>query len=82
MRTLVSYPTEVGVFEIGQTPNRKYHVVFDEESYGEYSSIQDAVDALVDNNLAIPFYQPSSKEPFDTSTLGISRDYTQWDSVY
>lgn len=81
MRILISYPTPVGTFYIGQTLDRRYHVIFDEESLGNFKAVQDAVDSLVDNKLE-NVKDPDSGENIDTSTLKIPRDYTQWDSSY
>lgn len=81
LRILVSYPTDVGIFDIGQTLDRKYHAIFNDESLGSYSSVQDAVDALVKNETS-PVIHMETKELVDTSSLGISQDYTEWDSNY
>ena len=81
MRILISYPTEIGIFDIGQTPDRKYHAIFNEESLGIFTSVQDAVDALVKNEISSVFH-PETNELVDTSILGIVEDYTEWDSNY
>ena len=81
MRILISYPTEIGIFDIGQTPDRKYHAIFNEQSLGIYKSVQDAVDALVKNETSDVLH-PETFELIDTTTLGIVEDYTQWDSNY
>lgn len=81
MRILISYPTEVGIFDIGQDENRKYHPIFNEDSLGVYSSIQEAVDNLV-NNSTLAVFHPETNEQIDTSKLGIPQDYTQWDMAY
>ena len=81
MRILISYPTEVGIFDIGQTPDRKYHVIFNSQSLGSYSKVQDAVDSLVKNETAEVLH-PETNNIIDTSSLGIVEDYTQWDSNY
>lgn len=80
MRVLLSYPTDVGIFDIGQCTKRKYHPMYNEESLGSFSSMQEAVDALVNNELELKDYE--SGQLIDTSKLGISSDYTQWDSNY
>lgn len=81
MRILLSYPTDVGIFDIGQDNDRKYHVIFNDTSLGNYSSVQDAVDALVKNE-TLTIVDKDTKEVIDTSKLDISEDYTQWDSSY
>ena len=81
MRILISYPTEVGIFDIGQSPDRKYHVIFNTESLGVYTSVQDAVNALVRNE-TLPIIHTETNERIDSSILGIIEDYTQWDSNY
>jgi hypothetical protein len=30
MRILISYPTEIGIFDIGQCEDRKYHPIFND----------------------------------------------------
>ena len=81
MRILLSYPTDVGIFDIGQSLDKKYHVIYDDTSLGVYASVQEAVDSLIKNEtLAVKHTQ--TKEIIDTSTLGIPQDYTQWDSNY
>ena len=81
MRILISYPTEVGIFDIGQDENRKYHAIFDEESLGVFSSIQEAVDNLISNNVST-IINPETNNIVDTSKLGIPKDYTHWDMAY
>lgn len=81
MRILISYPTEVGIFDIGQDENRKYHPIFNEDSLGVYSSIQEAVDNLITNRVSTVL-NPETNKPVDTSKLGIPQDYTQWDMTY
>lgn len=81
MRILLSYPSEVGIFDIGQSLDMKYHVIFNDESLGSYSSVQGAVDALV-NGETSKVLDVETKEEIDTSKLSIESDYTQWDSNY
>lgn len=81
MRILLSYPTDIGIFDIGQSENKKYHPIFNDTSLGEYSSVQEAVDALVANSTS-PVYHMETKELIDTSTLGISENYLEWDVAY
>lgn len=81
MRTLLSYPTNIGIFDVGQSEDKKYHIIFDDESLGAFDSIQEAVDQLI-NNQTSPIFHQDSKEKIDTSNLGIPKDYTQWDSAY
>jgi len=81
LRILISYPTDVGIFDIGQSLDKKYHVIFNDESLGNYSSVQEAVDSLVKDEIS-PIFKPESEERINTSTLKIPSDYTQWDSNY
>lgn len=81
MRILLSYPTDIGIFDIGQSENKKYHPIFNDTSLGEYSSVQEAVDALLSNSTS-PVYHMETKELIDTSTLGISKNYLEWDVAY
>jgi hypothetical protein len=81
MRILLSYPTEIGIFDIGQCEERKYHPIFNDESLGSYASIQEAVDNLVANK-TVTIIHFETKEKIDTSKLDIPQDYTQWDCAY
>ena len=81
MRILLSYPTDIGIFDIGQSEDKKYHPIFDDTSLGAFSSIQDAVDNLIANKTQTVI-NPDTNEAVDTSTLGIPQDYTQWDTAY
>ncbi|WP_072682319.1 hypothetical protein [Arcobacter sp. LA11] len=81
MRILLSYPTDAGIFDIGQSVDKKYHPIYNDESLGSYSSVQEAVDSLLNNETAsVKHFE--TKELIDTSKLGIPEDYTQWDSNY
>ena len=81
MRIILSYPTNIGTFDLGQSLDKKYHILFDDESLGNYNSIQEAVDNLIENKTS-PIFNNDTKEAIDTSTLGIPSDYTQWDTAY
>ena len=81
MRILLSYPTDIGIFDIGQSEDKKYHPIFNDTSLGAFNSIQDAVDNLITNN-TITVINPDTNTIVDTSTLDIPQDYTQWDSAY
>ncbi len=81
MRILLSYPTDVGIFDIGQDENKKYHPIFNEDSLGVYASIQEAVDNLITNNVS-KVIDPETNENIDTSKLGIPQNYTEWDMGY
>jgi hypothetical protein len=81
VRVILSYPTLQGLFELGQDKSKSYHILYDEESIGEYNSVQEAVDALI-NNQTKEIIHPETNEKIDASKLDIPRDYTQWDSGY
>lgn len=81
MRILLSYPTSAGIFDIGQSNDKRYHPIYDDESLGSYKTVQEAVDALLNNTTSSVFH-PDTKEMIDTSNLGMPSDYTQWDSGY
>lgn len=81
MRILISYPTNIGIFDIGQCKDRQYHPIFNDSSLGNFDSVQDAVDFLVKNPI-LTVIDPESNKAIKTIDLGISDDYTQWDSSY
>lgn len=80
MRILLSQPTTIGTFYLGQSSDRKYHPIFNDESLGSYSSVQDAVDSLLNNK--VPVLDNDTNKLVDTSTLDIPENYIEWDSVY
>lgn len=81
MRVLISYPTNIGIFDIGQSEDKKYHVIFDDTSLGAFTSIQEAVDNLITNKTSTVI-DPNTNKEVDTSSLGIPQDYTEWNSSY
>lgn len=82
MRTILSYPTKIGEFYIGQSSvNKKYHILFNEESLGEYSSVQEAVNSLVEGKSS-QIIDPDSGKEVEVETLGIAKNYTEWDTSY
>jgi hypothetical protein len=81
LRILLSYPTDVGIFDIGQSEDRRYHPIYNDTSLGSFKSIQEAVDNLITNNIETVI-DPDTNKEIDTSTLGIPQDYTKWDSSY
>jgi len=81
LRILLSYPTDVGIFDIGQSVSKKYHPIFNDKILGTYSSVQEAVTNLI-NNKTLEVENKETKELIDVSKLEIPEDYTQWDSNY
>jgi hypothetical protein len=72
MKLLYAHKTRVGMFFIGQSPDGRFHPIFDDESLGSYVSPQQAVDDLSGGHT----FSPSGG--FDTSTLGIPEDVSEW----
>ena len=72
MKLLFAYQPRVGKFFIGQSPDGRFHPIFDDESLGSYVSPQQAADDLAGGHT----FSPSGG--FDTSTLGISEDISDW----
>ena len=75
MKLLYVYETRVGTFFIGQSPDGRFHPVFDGESLGSYLSPQHATDDLAGGHT----FSPAGG--FDTATLGIPEDISEWDTV-
>ena len=73
MKLLYAYKTRFGMFFIGQSPDGRFHPIFDDESLGSYGSPQQAADDLAGGHT----FSPSGG--FDTSTLGIPEDITEWE---
>lgn len=75
MKMLYAYRTRVGTFFIGQSQDGRFHPVFDNESLGSYVSAQHAAEDVAGGHTFTP---PGG---FDTSTLGIPEDVTEWSPV-
>jgi len=75
MKLLYAYKTRIGMFFIGQSPDGRFHPVFDDESLGSYASPQHAADDLAGGHT---FSIPSG---IDTSTLDIPDNVSEWGRV-
>jgi len=80
MKLLLSYRTKIGSFYIGQSPDGRYHPVFDDDSLGSYASIDQAAEDLV-NNATFSVLHPSTLELVDTSALGLPEDWREWNRM-
>lgn len=72
MKLIYAHKTRLGMFYIGQSPGGRFHPIFDDENLGSYFSPQQAVDDLAGGHTFSPF------GGFDTSTLGIPDDVSEW----
>jgi hypothetical protein len=78
MRLLLKFDTRVGTFYIGQSPDGRFHPVFDDESLGSYAHDWQATDDLA-NNATFSVLHPSTGKLLDTSTLGIPDSPREWE---
>ena len=77
MKLLLSCRTRLGTFYIGQSPDGRFHPVFDDESLGSYASVAKAVDDLV-NSATFSVLHPRTLNLVDTSALGLPEDWREW----
>lgn len=80
MKLLISCQTRVGAFYVGQSPDGRFHPIFDDESLGSYASVEQAVDDLV-NNATFSVLNPRTLKLVDTSTLGLPEDWRLWKRI-
>lgn len=78
MRALLKHRTKVGTFYIAQSPDGRFHPVFDNESLGSYVSIAHAVDDLV-NDVTFSVLHPVTSELLDISALGLPEELGEWE---
>jgi hypothetical protein len=77
MNILLWYKTPMGTFYIGQSPDGRYHPIFDDESLGSYAEIWQATEDLA-NNATFSVLNPATGALMDTSMLGIPEDPEEW----
>ncbi len=78
MKLLLKCDTPVGTFFVGQSPNERFHPIFDDESLGSYKHAWQATEDLA-NNATFSVLHPESGEVLDTSRLGIPESPGEWD---
>lgn len=80
MRLFLSYRTSIGSFFIGQSPDGRFHPIFDDDSLGSYATVEQAVDDLV-NNATFSVLHPRTNKLIDTSALGIPENWREWNRL-
>lgn len=80
MRFLLSWDTKIGTFFIGQSPDGRFHPIFDDESLGSYATVVQAVDDLV-NDATFSVLHPRTGTLLDTSALGIPEEWQEWNRL-
>lgn len=71
-QTRFAYKTKVGTFIIEyRTSNNRWHVLLNGDALNHYITPQQAADDLAGGHIDTP-------EGYDTSTLGISDDISDW----
>ena len=72
MRGYWYFETRWGIYSIQQTPDGRWHPVFDGESLGSYHHPAAALDDLVGGHT----FTPSNR--VDTSKVGLPDDLSEW----
>jgi hypothetical protein len=75
LHKMYSFDTRVGVFFIAQSPDERFHPVFNDDSLGSYHSAGAAAEDLAGGRT------PSVTGVRDTSALGIPPDVSEWTRV-
>ena len=75
MKLLYSFATRVGTFYIGQSPDGRFHPIYDDESLGSYAHDWQASEDLVGGHTFTP------SQLSDTSQLGIPEDIGEWERL-
>lgn len=78
MQAILKHKTRVGTFFIAQSPDGRFHPVFDQESLGSYRTIAHAIDDLI-NNATDSVLHPVTLELLDTSALELPDDPREWE---
>ena len=81
MKYLLQTQTKAGMFYIGQTPDGRFHPIYNDESLGSYSQIWQATEDLAENATFSVYHQDTGKL-LDTSLLKISPDPRDWDPYH
>ena len=80
MKRILSFRTRVGTFYVGQSPDGRFHPIFDEESLGSYAEVWQATDDLA-NNATFSVLHPETADLLDTSELGIPENPKEWNRL-
>lgn len=82
MRTqlLLRFPTTVGSFYIGQSADRRFHPIYNDQSLGSYDQLYHAAEDLA-VNATFTVYHASTGTVLDTSRLGIPEDPAEWQRI-
>lgn len=76
MKLLYKIETRAGTFYIGQSPDGRYHPIYDDESLGSYEHPWQAAEDLAGGHT---FSAPGIN---DTADLGIPEHHADWDHIY
>lgn len=78
MRLIYKWNTRVGTFYIGQSPDGRYHPIYDGESFGSYSQPWQASEDLA-FNATFSVHHAETGALLDTSRLGIPEHTSEWE---
>ena len=78
MKPLFFYETSAGVFFICRSEDGLFHPVFDNESYGAYSTPSQAAEDLA-LDVVGSILHPLTGELLDPSELGVPEDISEWE---
>lgn len=80
MKKILKFNTKAGTFYISQSADQRFHVIYDNESFGSYLKIGKATSAIA-NNETFSILHSDTFELLDTSKLQISEAPSEWIAV-
>ncbi|UFS63554.1 hypothetical protein LOH54_05335 [Sulfurimonas sp. HSL-3221] len=78
MTKILRFKTAAGIFHVARDGGGRYHILFNDESMGDYGDMIDAIEGFVHES---GFYiiHPEMAYPLDTFDLGIPDDISGWE---
>jgi len=80
MKIILKFTTKAGNFYIAQSPDTRFHPIYDNETLGSYAHLWQATDDLA-NNATFSVLHSETYDVLDTSQLGIPADPSEWDTI-
>lgn len=80
MKLIRQFRTSAGTFYLGQSPDGRFHPIYDDESLGSYAHGWQATEDLSLNATFSVLHSVTGKL-LDTSQLGIPADPGEWEPV-
>ena len=80
IKLILSYKTEVGTFYIGQSEDGRFHPIYDNEDYGSYYKIWQAVEDIA-NDCVGSILHPETGDLLDICEYEIPEDPSEWERI-